>query len=85
MYGPNVDPNFPQGRKLTNYIDKLSNGDKINVFGPYGSFNYQGGGVISLRGKSMIKKRMFLIAGGTGVVPCYQTIRQICSMPDENI
>lgn len=33
----------------------------------------------------MPKKRIIFIAGGSGITPCYQTIREICNMPGEDI
>lgn len=35
-----------------------------------------------VNGKEMKKKRIFFIAGGSGITPCYQTIREIAKMPD---
>lgn len=33
----------------------------------------------------MKKKRIFFIAGGSGITPCYQTIKEIIKMRDETI
>ena len=33
----------------------------------------------------MKKDRIFFIAGGSGITPIYQTIREIAKMPDENM
>lgn len=33
----------------------------------------------------MKKKRIFFIAGGSGITPCYQTICEIMNMPNETI
>lgn len=38
-----------------------------------------------INGKEMVKKRIFFIAGGSGITPCFQTIREIASMPKESI
>lgn len=78
-------PAFPHGGKLTPYLEKLEVGDKIHVDGPYGRFSYKAGGVVIIDGEEMVKKRIFFIAGGTGITPCYQTIREILKMPGEDI
>ena len=46
IYRPNVNPNFPNGGKLTPYIESLNIGDKINVEGPFGRFGYEPNGTI---------------------------------------
>jgi NAD(P)H-flavin reductase len=33
----------------------------------------------------MKKSRIFFIAGGSGITPCYQTIREILQMKNEKI
>lgn len=33
----------------------------------------------------MKKKKIFFIAGGSGITPCYQTIMEIIKMPKEDI
>ena len=57
-------------------------GDYINVDGPFGKFGYRPGGIVIINGKEMKKKRLFFIAGGSGVTPCYQTIKEIINMKD---
>jgi ferredoxin-NADP reductase len=60
----------------------LKEGDHVNIEGPYGKFGYEAGGNIILckfnfytEGKKQIFKRIFFIAGGSGITPCYQVIR----------
>jgi len=40
IYRANVHPKFPEGGKMTTYIESLKVGDKINVEGPFGRFSY---------------------------------------------
>jgi nitrate reductase (NAD(P)H) len=63
----------------------LEVGAKINVDGPYGKFGYKAGGVVVLDGVEHKAKKIFFIAGGSGITPCYQTIAEIIAMPDETI
>jgi NAD(P)H-flavin reductase len=85
IYRPNVNPNFPQGGKLTPYLEKLGVGDKINVEGPYGKFDYREKGIVVVDGVEHRIKRIFFVAGGSGITPCYQTITEIIAMKEENI
>lgn len=67
---------------MTPFLEKLEVGDKINVEGPFGKFNYKAGGVVVLDGMEHKAKRIFFIAGGSGITPCYQTIIEIAAMKD---
>jgi NAD(P)H-flavin reductase len=40
IYRAGVHPKFPNGGKLTTYIETLNVGDTINVEGPFGRFSY---------------------------------------------
>jgi cytochrome-b5 reductase len=51
VYRPNVHPKFPQGGKITPYLEKLEIGDRINIDGPFGRFDYKQGGRILIEGK----------------------------------
>lgn len=75
IYRSNVVPAFPQGGKMTPYLEKLNIGDKINVDGPYGRFGYKAGGICVIDGEEMAKKRIIFVAGGSGITPCFQTIQ----------
>ena len=79
----------PKGRQLTAYLDSLKIGESVRLGGPYGKLSYQSGGKINLstfdydiEGEIKKYKRIFFIAGGTGVIPCYQLIRQISKMKE---
>lgn len=49
IYYANVHPNFPDGGKMTQYIDTLVPGDFIKVRGPVGRFLYLGNGFCRLK------------------------------------
>jgi cytochrome-b5 reductase len=58
--------------KMSQYIDNLKSGDRVEVRGPIGRFKYN---INSY-------KRIGLIAAGTGLTPCLQLIRCILQGPD---
>jgi ferredoxin-NADP reductase len=46
-------------------------GDKVKMEGPKGLLFYKGNGNWELRKKPIRKTKLGLIAGGTGITPCY--------------
>ncbi|XP_060525609.1 NADH-cytochrome b5 reductase 3 isoform X2 [Cylas formicarius] len=83
VYFKNVHPKFPDGGVLTQYIESLKIGDTIDIRGPSGRIQYVAPGTFSI--KKMRKDpptivkvgRVNLIAGGVGITPILQLIRQI--------
>lgn len=79
VYAKDVHPNFPQGGKMSQYLDSLKIGDSMSLRGPKGTVHYQGKGKFSLRkGRETSTrqvKKVGLIAGGTGITPCLQVVR----------
>ncbi|XP_043521298.1 NADH-cytochrome b5 reductase 2 isoform X2 [Frieseomelitta varia] len=83
VYFKNVHPKFPEGGKLSQYLDNLKIGDTVDFRGPSGRLIYKG------RGKFCIKilrksppveynvKKIVMLAGGTGITPMLQLIRAI--------
>jgi cytochrome-b5 reductase len=63
---------YPHG-KMTQYLDKLNIGDFVEVTGPCGRFIYK---------KNMFKE-LGMIAGGTGITPMLQIIREILKHSDD--
>ncbi|KAL4446898.1 hypothetical protein ABPG74_014870 [Tetrahymena malaccensis] len=91
IYRPNVHPKFPEGGQLTPYLEKLPIGSEVEITGPHGHLEYFGNGqcVINRKlenGKIQKKtfKKMYMIAGGTGLTPMYQIIQQVCNDPNDN-
>jgi cytochrome-b5 reductase len=64
---------YPTG-KMGNYIKSLSIGDNIEIKGPIPKYPYQ----------TNIKKRIGMVAGGTGIAPMLQVIDAILSNPADN-
>ncbi|XP_065169603.1 NADH-cytochrome b5 reductase 2 isoform X2 [Atheta coriaria] len=89
IYFKNVHPRFPDGGKMTQYLENLKIGDTIDVRGPSGRLQYLGAGQFSI--KKLRKdpptittaKRVNMIAGGTGITPMLQLIRHITKDPSD--
>ncbi|XP_069048860.1 NADH-cytochrome b5 reductase 3-like [Lepisosteus oculatus] len=83
IYYKNVNPKFPEGGKMSQYLESLRIGDTIDFRGPSGLLVYQGKGTFAIRpdkkSDPVIKtaKNLGMIAGGTGITPMLQIIRAI--------
>ncbi|KAK9517286.1 hypothetical protein VZT92_025169 [Zoarces viviparus] len=90
VYFKSCHPSFPEGGKLSQYLDNMAIGDVIDFRGPNGLLVYKGHGHFSIRPdkKSQPKVRRFkhvgMVAGGTGITPMLQLIRSITADPTDN-
>lgn len=48
MYFKNVHPKFPDGGKMSQYLENMSIGDFIDVRGPNGLLVYEGKGTVMI-------------------------------------
>lgn len=84
VYKSNVHPKFPNGGKLTQHLDSMKPGDTIDVRGPSGRLVYKRDGLFEIRVDKKtpptIKKikKIGMIAGGTGITPMFQLVKDIC-------
>ncbi|GBC10494.1 hypothetical protein RclHR1_09680004 [Rhizophagus clarus] len=86
VYFKNEHPQFPDGGLMSQYLESLNVGDKIDIKGPIGSFVYNGRSQYRVKsGASNNKtcKRIGMIAGGTGITPMYQVIKSVLSDPED--
>ena len=60
---------------MSQYLERMSLGDSIEVKGPLGHFVYQGRGTYRNSGVGGSAKTMSMIAGGTGITPMFQIIK----------
>jgi len=83
VYRRNEHPNFPEGGKMSQHMDTLNVGDTLTVKGPVGHVEYLGGGRYKLDGEEKTTDTINLIAGGTGITPCYQVLKAIARDPSD--
>nr|CAG4651253.1 EOG090X0BKI [Simocephalus serrulatus] len=87
VYFKDVHPKFPDGGKLTQYLENLPIGATIDVRGPSGLLVHHSPGVLAIKpdkkspSVNMPFKQLNMIAGGTGITPMLQLIRQILKNP----
>lgn len=83
IYFKGIHPKFPEGGKMSQYLEGLKIGDTIDFRGPSGLLVYKGRGSFEIRpdkkSPPVIKtaKHLGLIAGGTGITPMLQLIRAV--------
>ena len=69
VYFKNVHPKFPDGGKLTQYLENLPIGETVDVRGPSGLLVYQTPGVLSIKpdkkspSSNVSFKKLNMIAG----------------------
>ncbi|XP_006888034.1 PREDICTED: NADH-cytochrome b5 reductase 1-like [Elephantulus edwardii] len=89
VYLKGVHPKFPEGGKMSQYLDSLRIGDVVEFRGPSGLLTYAGKGNfhIHLNKKSpaelRVASKLGMIAGGTGITPMLQLIRAILKDPED--
>jgi len=90
VYHANVHPKFPDGGKMTQYLESLAIGDTIDVRGPSGLLEYIARGEFAIRPdkksppKQVMAKQVSMIAGGTGITPMLQLIRAVFRDPSDS-
>jgi hypothetical protein len=72
VYWADEHPRFPEGGKMSQYLESLAIGDTIDVKGPTGHVHYLGRGQYTLDGEAHRTSHISMIAGGTGITPMYQ-------------
>ncbi len=84
VYFRNTHPKFPDGGKMTQHLEAMEVGkDSIDVRGPNGLLEYLGDGDFAIRPdkktppRKVHAKRVSMIAGGTGITPMLQLIRDV--------
>lgn len=77
IYLPNET--FPDGGLMSQYLNSLTTGDRVKVIGPRGKIIYQAHGVFKhlTKNTSIKTKQILMVAGGTGITPMLQIIRDI--------
>jgi len=89
VYFKDVHPKFPDGGKMSQYLNDMKIGDTIDVRGPSGLLVYNGDGEFAIRKdkksepKMSSYKKVSMIAGGTGITPMLQLVRQVIRDPKD--
>jgi nitrate reductase (NAD(P)H) len=74
---------FPEGGKMSQYLDTLKVGDYLDFRGPVGEFEYLSDGAFLLDGEEKRASHFNMVAGGTGITPCMQVAAQILRHPSD--
>lgn len=81
IYYKNIHPKFPNGGKMSQYLNNLNLGDTILMRGPKGNITYHDNGRITIMKMGKLHeiqpKNIGLIAGGTGITPMLQLLNKI--------
>lgn len=89
VYFKNVHPKFPDGGKMSQYLENMNLGDTIDVRGPSGLLVYDGMGSFSIKPdkksdpKTVKVSKVSMIAGGTGITPMLQLITAVFRNPED--
>ena len=87
VYFKDVHPKFPEGGKMSQYLNDMKVGDTIDVRGPSGLLVYNGRGQFAIKKDKKSEpvlsnyKKVSMIAGGTGITPMLQLIRHVFRDP----
>lgn len=89
IYFKNVHPRYPEGGKMTQYLENMKIGDTILFRGPNGRLFYNGPGNLGIKQyktsepEKKLVHHLGMIAGGTGITPMLQLIRHITKNPKD--
>ncbi|XP_068133726.1 NADH-cytochrome b5 reductase 3 [Hyperolius riggenbachi] len=89
IYFKGVHPKFPEGGKMSQYLESLRIGETIDFRGPSGLLTYSGKGTFAIKPDKKSPpvtkhvKQLGMIAGGTGITPMLQLIRAIMKDKDD--
>lgn len=87
IYFKDVHPKFPEGGKMSQYLESLRISDTIDFRGPSGLLVYKGKGVFAVQpekkapAETKTAKHLGMIAGGTGITPMLQIITAVMKDP----
>uniref|UniRef100_A0A8C5LE68 NADH-cytochrome b5 reductase n=1 Tax=Jaculus jaculus TaxID=51337 RepID=A0A8C5LE68_JACJA len=89
IYFKNVHPKYPEGGKMTQYLENMNTGDTVLCRGPAGRLFYLEPGKLAIKAYPSSKSEeklvchLGMIAGGTGITPMLQLIRHIIKNPND--
>jgi nitrate reductase (NAD(P)H) len=74
---------FPEGGKMSQYVDTLKIGDSLDMKGPVGEFEYTKNGNFMIEGVHGYASKFNMLAGGTGITPVMQIASEILRHPED--
>ncbi|XP_068611393.1 NADH-cytochrome b5 reductase 3-like [Brachionichthys hirsutus] len=89
IYFKNVHPKFPEGGKMSQYLESLRISDTVDFRGPSGLLLYKGKGAFAIQPEKKLPaetktaKHVGLVAGGTGITPMLQLITAVMKDPQD--
>ncbi|XP_029018811.1 NADH-cytochrome b5 reductase 3 [Betta splendens] len=89
IYFKGVNPKFPEGGKMSQYLESLKINDTIDFRGPSGLLVYKGKGVFAIQpdkkspAVTQTVRHVGMIAGGTGITPMLQVITAMMKDPQD--
>ncbi|CAN2391893.1 acting on NAD(P)H, partial [Pristimantis euphronides] len=89
IYFKGIHPKYPEGGKMSQYLESLRIGETIDFRGPSGLLTYSGKGTFQIRPDKKSApiakkvKQLGMIAGGTGITPMLQLIRAVIKDKDD--
>ncbi|KAL8594870.1 NADH-cytochrome b5 reductase 2 [Nucella lapillus] len=90
VYFKDVHPKFPEGGKMSQYLENMQVGDYMDFRGPNGLLVYDGKGSFKVRAdkkeepETKVARKVGMIAGGTGITPMLQLVRQVFKDSDDS-
>lgn len=76
-------PQFPDGGKVSQWLDSLKINDPVTIKGPVGLHQYVGDGVFKDGRREVTGRQIGMIAGGTGITPMLQIMKTILENPKD--
>jgi cytochrome-b5 reductase len=83
VYPGGVLPQFPDGGKMSQHMNRLKLGDKMKISGPWGPIEYTQPSTFVYMKKVLRKNQIGMIAGGSGITPMLQMINHVLNDPKD--
>lgn len=68
---------------MSKHLGQMRIGDYIDVAGPRGKFEYHGNGACTFNKETRVFKDISMIAGGTGITPMLQILKEVLKYPTD--
>ena len=81
VYKGGILDRFPDGGKMSQYMDSLKVGDTLDIEGPTGMHTYLGDGLFRSGKKEHKCTKLGMMSGGTGITPMIQVMNAILKDP----